>query len=487
MSASTFTKFGQRAKNRLKEQVPTPSTLWRYKVRAWLKQWPERLLRKTSLAKLVEAQVQARTQALFRQANYDTLTHLPNRNYFTATLEDTLTRAENEDAAFALLFLDLDGFKPVNDTYGHAAGDELLRLVAARLVASVREDDFVARLGGDEFVILLRDLVDEDIIQTISKRLIHEVSRPYWVDGRAVQVSTSVGIAEFPSDGKTAAQVMERADQALYAAKHRGRKQFCFYRDVASDAKVAPDHLQTHFEVDVEHQKFIPCFRRVEPLSAAEDTFMRMNVRWQDAPIENDWYEGWQPLLARSQWSTSMGLWMVETAAWYLAQWRSPSTGCSVPLDTALLLQESVADLLAQRVESYGAKPEQLILSVDIDAVNRLDLKAVEVLDALKKKGFKLRLQGFGSRTIEPALFAHLQIDYLAINWVDALRFAGQLEKRLRWLEGLVAWGHALGARVLVDDLDDVEALQAMQAIGVDAVEGAVIECYHPGEESQAA
>ncbi len=482
MSTSALTKFGQRAKDRLKNQAPTPTTLWRYRLRGWWKQLPHKLLRKTSLAELVEAQVHARTEALFRQANYDALTHLPNRNYFTTTLEQTIKRAEADDVAFALLFLDLDGFKPVNDTYGHAAGDELLRLVSARLVASVREDDFVARLGGDEFVILLRDLVDEEIIQTISKRLIHEVSRPYWVDGHAVQVSTSVGIAEFPSDGKTAVQLMERADQALYAAKHRGRKQFCFYRDVAAEPDVAPDHLQARFEVDAEHQKFAPWFRPVVAMEDHRCTHVRMNVRWQEAPIDNPWYEGWQTLLARSQWGMSMGLWMVETAAWHVAQWASAERACSVPLDITLLLQDGIAELLVERVARFGVAPQQLILAVEVDTVHKLDLKAVEVVRALKAAGFVIQLRGFGSRTIEPALLMQLEVDQVAINWREVQQLSDSEEKRQRWLEGLIKWGHTLGATVLLEDLEERHQILRLKKLGVDAVEGPAIEEYLPAD-----
>lgn len=275
--------------------------LWRYKLKGWMRKLPEWVLRKASLSQLVEAQVRARTQDLFRQAHYDALTHLPNRAYFMETVERTLKTAEAAENNFALLFLDLNGFKPVNDTYGHGAGDELLRLVAARLVSSVRDYDFVARLGGDEFVILLRDVVDDEIIETISKRIIQEVSRAYWVDGRVVHVSTSIGITEYPRDGKTVNQLMERADQALYVAKHRGRKQFCFYKQVETTPEVASDKLQTRFEVDVEHQKFDIYFRPMVQLNDNGCMGAHLDVCWRDTPIDTPWYAHWQHLLQRSQ------------------------------------------------------------------------------------------------------------------------------------------------------------------------------------------
>ena len=482
IGSSASAKAGQRAKDGLKNETPTPLTVWRHRLRGWWRQLPDKLLRKASLSELVEAQVHARTEALMRQANYDALTHLPNRHYFTTTLEQSIQQAEQTGKPFALLFLDLDGFKPVNDTYGHGAGDELLRLVAGRLTASVREEDFVARLGGDEFVILLRNGVDDEVIETICKRLIHEVSRPYWVEGVAVQVSTSVGVAEFPADGKTAGLLMEHADQALYVAKHRGRKQFCFYRDVSTLPNVASDQLQARFEVDAEHQKFTPFFRPVVAMNSQAILGVRMNVRWEGAPPGHVWYEDWQTLLARSQWGLSMGLWMVEMAAWQLAQWQEDAWACYVPLDQALLLQEDVATLLVQRVSDHGISPEQLILSVDTDVIHKLDQRAVQVLADLKAAGFCIAVHGFGHKALEPTLFAQLDIDQLIIRWPEVQTLANAEAKRLRWLVGLIQWGHALGADVLVSDVDDDAMLSRLHALGVDAVEGAAVQDYVSGE-----
>ncbi|MDX1351678.1 MAG: GGDEF domain-containing protein, partial [Thiomicrorhabdus sp.] len=138
------------------------------------------------IAEIVEKQVQMRTRELFRQANYDDLTHLPNRTYFNATAEQLVLKAQEAQTEFGLLFLDLDGFKAVNDSFGHQAGDELLRNVSARLISATREGDIVSRLGGDEFVILLADIFDKETVEVVCQRIINEVSRPYWINGNDV-------------------------------------------------------------------------------------------------------------------------------------------------------------------------------------------------------------------------------------------------------------------------------------------------------------
>jgi len=454
-------------------------TLWRHRLQGWLRQLPRWLMHKTSLSALVEAQVKARTEQLFRQANYDALTHLPNRAFFMQTMENTFKQAEHTQTPFALLFLDLDGFKPVNDTFGHSAGDELLRMVAARLIASIRDDDFVARLGGDEFVILLRNVVDREIIETISKRLIQEISRPYWVDGRTVHISTSVGISEHPHDGKTAAQLIENADQALYAAKRQGRKQFCFYQSIQQMPEVAPDRLQSRFEVDVAHHKLTPYFRPITDLRHGRCIGARLNLRWQNAPIDSPWYEAWQQLLHRSQWSLSVGLWMIESAAYYRSQWGQLPTDffISAPLDMSLLLEDDPAELLIQRIKPYGVPPAQIELRIELDSVYKLDQKAIHSTRSLHQSGFRLRFSGLGRQSLDLSLLSQTAVHAIALDgrWVQ--QQLNQAEG-IRWVRALIAMAAGIDAQAHVDEIADKTQGQLLSRLGVHSGEGPVWTSY---------
>lgn len=483
MTTPAIGKLGARARDRLLSSEIAPLQRWRYRWRGWLRSLPQRLLRKTSLSALIEDQVRARTEELFRQANFDALTHLPNRNYFSDTLERTIKQAEQDEVVFALLFLDLDGFKPVNDTYGHAAGDELLRLVAGRLTASVREDDFVARLGGDEFVILLRDLVDDEIIQTISKRLIREVSRPYWVNGRAVEVSTSVGVAEFPADGKTASQLMEHADQALYVAKHRGRKQYVFYKEVENMVSAAPDKIQTRFEVDAEHARFSLHFRPVIDLKTSHCVGARMNVLWDGAPDPAmAWYEDWKPLLKKSQWANSMGLWIIESAAWHFSCWQHVPEPFRlvVPLDMSLMLQDNLVRVLLERIAKYWVSPDRFLLEVDLSTLYRLDAKAVRTIRSLMDAGFGIVYSGFGKEPIEPDQLYQLPMDHMALDarWASSKDPA----QAARWMRGMIRLGCSLEAKVMINHVQDVLTAQRYSRDGAQYGDGEAWQDYLPAD-----
>jgi len=162
-------------------------------------------------------------------AFHDTLTQLPNRAYLSYVVDQAIGQHRESEEGFALLFLDLDRFKSVNDTQGHEAGDKLLRLVAKRLLASVREHDVVARLGGDEFVILLRNITQREPVTRITEQLVTAIQEPFALQGQTCLISVSIGVALFPHDGADEQTLMKRADAAMYRAKQAGKNTAYFH------------------------------------------------------------------------------------------------------------------------------------------------------------------------------------------------------------------------------------------------------------------
>lgn len=177
----------------------------------------------------IQKMIRLNSEKHMRQAHFDALTHLPNRAYFLERLHKTIL--DLETSGFALLFLDLDGFKSVNDQYSHQVGDELLQLVSARLQSAVREEDFISRLGGDEFCIIVPD-TNLDHLRQVCRRIISEVSCGYWIKNNQITISTSIGIALYPKDAKFASDLINYADQALYLSKRLGKQQVHFFEEV---------------------------------------------------------------------------------------------------------------------------------------------------------------------------------------------------------------------------------------------------------------
>jgi diguanylate cyclase (GGDEF)-like protein/PAS domain S-box-containing protein len=176
----------------------------------------------------VTASTQAR-EAIERLAFHDSLTGLPNRVSFLESLGRAIARAAAEHRVLALLYLDLDDFKPVNDALGHAAGDELLIAVAERLRGAVRKTDVVARLGGDEFAVLLTDVANPDVAGALAAKLVERIGQPYMLNRRRIAVGASIGISLFPRDGATTDELLSRADAAMYAAKAEGRRRYRYF------------------------------------------------------------------------------------------------------------------------------------------------------------------------------------------------------------------------------------------------------------------
>ncbi len=169
-------------------------------------------------------------ERLYQLAHFDILTELPNRMLFRDLLRQAMARARRNDKLVAVMFLDLDGFKAVNDTCGHNAGDELLKEVASRLKGSLRESDTVGRFGGDEFTIVLPDMDSVGAIAAVAEKVIGTVDREHWLGGRDVHITTSVGISLFPTQSEEAEQLIKQADAAMYHAKKEGKNRYCFFR-----------------------------------------------------------------------------------------------------------------------------------------------------------------------------------------------------------------------------------------------------------------
>ncbi|NNM69978.1 MAG: diguanylate cyclase [Gallionella sp.] len=163
-------------------------------------------------------------------AYHDVLTGLPNRTLFNDRVQQAISQAKRDKTEFSLLFVDLDGFKEVNDTHGHAAGDQLLKMVAERLRACVREGDTVARLGGDEFIVLLRDLSADQGLRNVARKIIEHIARPYELDACSVNITASIGISRYPGDAVLAEKLMSCADEAMYSAKHAGKNGYAMWR-----------------------------------------------------------------------------------------------------------------------------------------------------------------------------------------------------------------------------------------------------------------
>ena len=426
----------------------------------------------SEIAEMVETQVQMRTRELFRQANYDDLTHLPNRAYFNTTLEQLVVKAQDSKTEFVLLFLDLDGFKAVNDTLGHQAGDELLRNVSARLMSAVREGDIVSRLGGDEFVVLLADVIDKELIEGVSQRIIKEVSRPYWINSNDVEISTSIGISSYPSDGKTSTELVERADQALYVSKRSGRRTYRFYDEVAKQVSSPKHVLVNRLKASVENGEIEAVFEPQIDLTSGGIVGASITAKWNEPEIENPYLSTWVEMLNESQAGYTVGAWLMDSGLYYLQQWQKYNDAImvSIPVIDALWQQEDLVTVLNERFASYGVLASQVQLEFTVQALNEHE-ELHEVLNALTTAGYQITLSDVGKSPLDLSSLALLNLQELKLNR-DWLQNTMATEKGQKWVQALVQMAKSLDICVIATGVESAEEAQQYQAMGCSMAQG---------------
>jgi len=428
----------------------------------------------SEIAEMVEKQVQMRTRELFRQANYDALTHLPNRSYFHTTLEQLVVKAKESETDFGVLFLDLDGFKAVNDTLGHQAGDELLRNVSARLMSALREGDIVSRIGGDEFVVLLADVSDKELIQCVCDRIIKEVSRPYWINGNDVEISTSIGISRFPLDGKTSTELLEHADQALYISKQNGRKMYFFYDEI-TDHVVSPRHeLIDLLQYAVEKGQIEALFEPQIDLASGSIVGASITAKWNQHQFESPYLQSWMEVLNDSKAAYTVGAWLMDSALFYLKQWQMLNDAMivSVPVVDALWQQQDLVTVLNERFAFYGVHASQVQLEFSIQTLNDSP-ELHEVLNTLSAAGYQITLSEVGKVPLDLGMLAQLNLQELKLDR-DWLQANMQTAKGQKWVQALVQMAKSLDLCVIVTGVESNEQAQQYRAMGCSMAQGQV-------------
>jgi diguanylate cyclase (GGDEF)-like protein len=393
------------------------------------------------LAELRTAEAQ-----LKRLARYDSLTGLPNRSFFLETFAQTLLRTERRKARAALIFVDLDGFKGVNDNLGHAAGDLLLRTMAERLKTVTRRTDVVARIGGDEFTILVEDLGRADDAALVALGVLAQIAAPCTINEREVAMSASAGISVYPEDGVEAETLLRHADLAMYRAKQEGRNTYRFFTTAMSERARERMILQGSLRQALERGEFELHYQPTLHRDGAPS--LEALIRWRHpergliAPAE---------FIAGAEESgliLPMGAWVLRQAARFASAMRRQDVRVAVNLSARQFLQPDLVDNVKAALEETGLAPERLELEVTESAVMSDAEEVRERLDRLRGLGVQLTLDDFGS-------------GYSSLSYLKRFRF-----HRLKIDRSFV--------QDLPDDADDaaiVDAILAMaRSLGLDVV-----------------
>jgi diguanylate cyclase (GGDEF)-like protein len=407
-------------------------------------------------------------RSLTRQANHDSLTGLANRAAFRARLEAALARPERRSGTLAVLFVDLDDFKDVNDTLGHAAGDDLLSVVAARLAATVRSGDLVARLGGDEFALLLDGVPDPAVALAVAERTVTALAAPVEINGTWVHVGASVGLA-MRHDDSDPESLMREADVAMYTAKGRGKNRVEQYDAVLDEAVVEHNELKADLAGAAGRGEFVLDYQPIVDLATGTFVGVEALVRWQHPT------RGLLPpfafidLAEETGAIVGIGAWVLETAAHQVQSWRRryglAALWISVNVSVRQLDDPGFAALVGDVLERTGLDPARLVLEVTESVLADPAGGAAGALETLRQLGVRVALDDFGAGYSSIGYLRQLPVDILKI---DRSFVSGEHANRPGdvLLDALVGLADRLGLDVIPEGIEEHDQLIRLQALG---------------------
>ena len=406
-------------------------------------------------------------------ANYDGLTGLPNRNLLTCRLNEALSMAQRSECSVGLLFLDIDRFKHINDSYGHAYGDALLREVAARLRSVPREGDTVARLGGDEFVIVLANMHHPDNAAVLALRVLNALLTPVKVGGNEVYVSASIGVSVCPGDGDDAETLLKHADVAMYRAKDSGGNCFECYTLEMGQRAMERVSLENALHRALDNREFELHYQPQVSLETGHVTGVEALIRWRHPQLGLVSPARFIDIAEQTGLIVPIGEWVLRTACAQAAEWHRQGYWPTMSVNvSARQLQQSMLALTVRRVlADTGMDPSYLELELT-ESVLLTDAEAsVAVLRQLKQLGINLALDDFGTGFSSLRYLTHFPIDVIKI---DQCIVAGLLlePEAAPVVLAVIALAKALGRKTVAEGVETLVQLDFLDRNGCDVMQG---------------
>jgi diguanylate cyclase (GGDEF)-like protein len=408
------------------------------------------------------------------QAHHDPLTHLPNRVLLADRMKQTLAQTQRSQRLLAIAYLDLDDFKPVNDSLGHETGDLLLTMVAQRLKEQTRAGDTVCRLGGDEFALLLTDLTTiEECTQTI-ERLLAAIAAPYRFDHQSTQISASVGLTIYPFDDADPDTLMRHADQAMYIAKQSGRNCFHLF-DAALDRQVQERHSnRARIEAALPRDEFVLYYQPKVDMRSGVVVGAEALVRWQH-PDEGLLPPGkFLPEIEDTDFSIPFGEWVIATAIAQMATWHA--AGLSLKIGVNISPRHLQSPTFAERLAALLAcHPEVPPTSLELEVVESAALEDVvrvaQVIDSCHALGVTFALDDFGTGYSSLSYFKRLHVDVLKIDQ-SFVRDLLTDEEDHAIVEGVISLTRTFKRQVVAEGVETAEIGAALLALGCSIAQG---------------
>jgi diguanylate cyclase (GGDEF)-like protein len=417
---------------------------------------------------------QAREAQLVFRAHHDDLTGLPNRALLRERLQQELAHARRDGNQRALLFLDLDRFKSVNDTMGHDGGDQLLRVTASRLRASVRECDTVARLGGDEFVVLLTGLPSPQQAATLAGQILASLAQPFQIDGTECFIGASIGISVFPADGTTGEELLKHADIAMYRAKATGRGRFVFFEDSMNVEQRERAWMEHELRLAIARKQLSMHYQPRIDLHNGRLLGAEALLRWHHPELGRVSPATFIPLAEEVGLIDEIGPWVLRDVCEQLAVWQAAGFAIgtvAVNVSGRQFKTNNLVTLVRQALDSSGIAPHTLELEVT-ESILIDDVESViDVLGQLRQLGVSVALDDFGTGYSSMAYLRKLPIDVLKIDQ-SFVRDLAHDEGAGTIVQAIIAMAHALQKSVVAEGVETLAQATLLRAWGCNEAQG---------------
>jgi len=418
-------------------------------------------------------QLQKKQKDIQYLAYHDLLTGIPNRTLFMDRVNQTIARAQRHDQQFALLFIDMDRFKSINDTLGHLIGDRVLQLVASRILGCLRAEDTLCRFGGDEFALLLPDICDQSSIATVAKKILDEIRLPFLVDQHQLHLRASLVVAVYPTTGTTWETLLHNADVAMYHVKSNNRDNFSFYTDVMKEETVsntAERDLRQALEDNQFAVYFQPQFNPQTRTVIGLEALLRRHHPHQGLIYPGEFLRAAEKvkLLLTIE---AMALRQVCEA---LTQWRKsalPNIPVSFNISPTQLEQENFVDNFLGVLAEFNLSPELLNLEISEESLLKGQKLVTSNIKALRDQGIAITVDDFGR--------GFLPLSYLQSVPVSALKidrsFVREISKTLRssrLIDGIAMMAKGMKLNLAADGVEELEQLDYLSQLGCEKVQG---------------